>query len=119
MTQIDLEDFIKRGIAAQSAAKRAGDEAMAQVASHNPSWMEKAITHIRAFSAGGALTGEQIRYSVTNAGLGEPGSPNAWGALIRLAIKRGYLIHSGRYEPMTDKRSHGRKTPVYVRTGAL
>lgn len=57
-------------------------------------------------------TGEDIRRQLTAAGI-TPHHANAWGALVRCAIKRGLLHPTGRYLPMVAVSSHARKTAEY------
>ncbi|MFZ0270967.1 MAG: hypothetical protein WAL34_03870 [Acidobacteriaceae bacterium] len=58
------------------------------------------------------VIGEDIRRMLLPH-VGHPGSPNAWGALIRRAIKKGLIVATGEYRHMKEKRSHARRTMVY------
>lgn len=58
-------------------------------------------------------TGEGIRLAVM---LPPPHHHNAWGAVIRMAVRRGLLMDTGQMAHMTSKKSHARRSPVYRRT---
>jgi len=62
----------------------------------------------------GRYTGETIRAKLLAKEIA-PHHPNAWGALILAAIKRGMLHHTGHYVPMRSKKSHAHKNEVYER----
>lgn len=102
--QIDLEEFLARA------------EAVTQVESHNKTWLAEGLAMIAEPThdmQGWVGTGEDLRKKLTR--LRRPGHPNAWGALIMQAVRKGLLIPTGRYLPMKDKSSHARKTPEYRR----
>ena len=113
----DLFDFIERGRRAQAAAEKARDEALAQVAANNPTWMDDALGAINNMPTCWAGIGEDLRGYVSSV-VGDPGHPNAWGALINTAVRRGLLFPTGRYLKMRQKKSHARKTPEYRRAHA-
>lgn len=126
--QLDLEAFIARGQAAQAAvdravnavdcaageAERARDAALARTKTNNAQWTESAILTVEGWVAGWTGTGENIRHAVESIA-GEPGHPNAWGMLVRILLKRGIIVRTGRYLKMQDKKSHARMTPEYRR----
>ena len=102
----------------QPDAKDARDTALEAVerTSRASGWFGKALSQLEYMCrarAGTELTGEDIRHSLERCGLGDPHSPNVWGALVRSGIKKGWLNETGRWVPMMDPRSHARKTQVY------
>lgn len=99
-------------------ATEARDIALARVERHaGPKWSDAAQDAIRSLPAGLRLTGEGIRAHVS-ARIGEPHSPNAWGAVVRMAVIRGVLVRTGEWTPMTHPKSHARLTPIYLVSGA-
>ena len=58
------------------------------------------------------FSGEDIRYALTPL-VGKPRSPNAWGALIAFALRRGIIEATGEYRKMKCVTSNARKTAVY------
>jgi hypothetical protein len=96
------------------AAAAARDKSLAQVMGHNEKWTARALNYIRLIGAGTILTGETIRERLVIAGI-EPGHPNAWGSLIRLASRHRLIEPTGNYVPMRQKKSHARMTPEYRR----
>jgi len=94
----------------------AGDTAIACVQASHSAWMERGIALIRTFPMCEEATGEDIRMWLGERGLTEPDHHNAWGGLIRWAISQELIEATGKYLPMKAEKSHGRKTPVYIRT---
>lgn len=101
MKQLDLEDAIKER-----------DAALASVAANAGSWMERGLEAIGALPKSFTGTAEEIRLEIK---VPPPHHHNAWGALIRVAVKRGLLAEIGMGQ-MKTKRSHARRTPLYLRT---
>lgn len=99
-----------------AASREARDIALHQVASHSGDFMEQGLEAIRSLPPL-EFTGEAIRRQLTAMGI-TPHHFNAWGALVRSAIKRGMLIDTGRTAPMTAIGSHARKTTVYSKVSA-
>ncbi len=91
------------------------DKALDRVRGHNPRWTAGALAVIRQLPIGWVGTGEDVRHAVNRAMVGQPSSPNAWGALIKAAINLKLLTHTGRWLKMKDKGSHARMTPEYRR----
>ena len=79
---------------------------------HNP-FTQRALKAISELGAG-YYTGERVRHYLEALNI-RPQSANAWGSVISQAIKRKLLTETGKYEPMKDEGSHGRKTQVYYR----
>ncbi len=58
------------------------------------------------------VTGEDIRVGCIQLGI-IPASPNAWGGIILSAANRGLIAETGVYVPMSQTRSHKRRTAVF------
>lgn len=95
---------------AESRAAR--DQSLAQVSDNNETWGDRVLHRVSRLPAGWVGTGEDIRRMI----LDSPGHPNAWGAIINAAVKRGYLVKTGQYLQMKSKSSHARMTPEYRRS---
>lgn len=95
-------------------ARRARDAGMARVAAKNDSWLERAIDLASRVVQEGETTGELIRLRLLRSGLAAPSNPNAWGALVRTMVARGFLIDSGRSTHATDVKSHACRVPVWL-----
>jgi hypothetical protein len=98
-----------------SAAKAARDEALERVTESGGDWQDRALLMLRRLPPGFEGTGEAFRLRLITDGLDKPHHHNAWGALIRHAIRLGHLQDTGKMAHMRTVRSHARKTPVYVR----
>jgi hypothetical protein len=91
------------------------DEALAKVERSNSEWMEQALSAVRQMNFrhyGREVTGEEIRQYVSDR-LPAPLSPNAWGALVATAVKRGWLVDTGRTAKPKDPRSHASRKPLW------
>ncbi len=64
---------------------------------------------------GRTLTGEDIRFRVEGLGI-TANSPNQWGGIVQSLINEGVLTRTNDFTRMTDPRSHGRTTRVYLRS---
>lgn len=95
-----------------AASVAARDEALDRVALHAGSEFMKAGLFAIANIRNEDVTGEAIRVILVGKGI-KPHHPNAWGILVRQAVKLGLLIETGLYTKMTDVRSHARKTQIY------
>lgn len=93
-------------------AAGARDAALAQVSHNAGTFTDAALTALRQFPQGYEGTGEQIRLLIERRGI-RPHHPNAWGAVINTAVRRGLLTDTGRMERMNTLKSHARKTSVY------
>ena len=113
MGSAPLLDFI--------ASAKARDEGMQRVLDNNQDWFALAMIQLGQFARtrdGYAnteygITGEDVRVALLPH-VGKPQSPHAWGALINKAVRDGILVATGQYRAMKDKRSHARKTAVYM-----
>lgn len=97
------------------ASKAARDDALAKVSDHAGEWMDTAYAALLTIRIGTELTGEDVRRRLSEMGCPLPHHHNAWGALIRSAIRRRVLRDTGRLVHMRSVRSHGRRTALYVR----
>ena len=97
--------------------RAARDAGIARVAAHSPKWFDEAMEFVRIEVPPGWIgLSEDIRFMAQGTSVGLPRHHNAWGSLAMHAAKRGYLEATGRWLPMRDVSSHGRKTPQYRRT---
>jgi len=93
---------------------------MARTTENNPDWSSLAILQLEQLAksrAGWAnteygVTGEDIRAMLITH-VGYSSSPNAWGALVNRAVRKGIIVAAGQYRAMKDVRSHARETPIY------
>jgi hypothetical protein len=94
-----------------AASRAARDMALAQVQEHTLDWWAAACAQV-AQLRGWMGTGEDLRL-VVRAVVGDPHSPNAWGALTATAIRNEWLSRTGERRAMRSVRSHARRTDVY------
>lgn len=81
--------------------------------SRRKDWVIASLMCIAELPASSTVTGEEIREFLLENGVEPPHHQNVWGALIRIAIARGYLEPTGDVRPMKSPQAHGRRTPVY------
>ena len=93
-------------------AQQARDNALNQVSGNTGKWMHKALVAVSDLRSGADLTGEDIRMRVADR-VGNPHHPNAWGALIKAALKANLITPAGKHRAMQTVKSHARSTPVY------
>lgn len=94
--------------------------AFLQVQANGPAWMTdflERVENICDSRPGYMLTGEELRTALKADGLAAPHHPNAWGAAIAAARRRGLLKETGRWIAMRGPKSHARRTPQYVLVG--
>jgi len=90
------------------------DKALDRVLGHTGPWIGMALAHVLlVIPRGVPHTGEEIRLLLTREGLPPPHHHNAWGAMMRVAIRRGIIREVGMGQ-MATKKSHARRTPLYV-----
>jgi hypothetical protein len=92
------------------------DEGIERVRRNNDIWTEVALGRVEKLSLENPhtrLTGEDIRMILSDKGLPSPKSPNAWGSLINIAIKRRLIRPTGLYQPTNDPRSHACQKPIH------
>lgn len=92
---------------------KARDEAMKRVAENSGSWRGNAFVALSLLPKGYTGTGEDIRIRLRMKGLAAPHHPNAWGELIKSAIKIGKLVPTKEMRKMKTEKSHARMTRVY------
>lgn len=97
-----------------SVAERERDKALARIRGNNTRWLVDALKIVSNLHGSWVGTGEDI-HQVVHECLGLPSHHNAWGMLIRMAIKRQLIKPTGRYLKMKTKKSHARMTPEYRR----
>lgn len=102
----------------RSAAIMDGQVGMDRAISHNLSWKDVVMNAIIGLPFGTKGTFEDFRNKVVGTA-GEPGHPNAWGAVANALIRQGILQDTGEVAHMTGKRSHGRKSAVLFRTNKV
>jgi hypothetical protein len=97
------------------SARAARDAGIEQTRTKNAEWMERALQMLPAMRHEGCVltTGEGMRIWLLLKGLEEPSSPNAWGAMVRLAMSRGLIRDTGRVVQMVTEKSHARRTPLW------
>ena len=104
---MDLFDFTQAIVAR--------DEGIAKVADNSQPWFARDYVALAQFcksNRGAEVIGEDIRRALMDQGL-KPHHPNAWGALIRCAVKDEYLHRTGAWRSPSAVASHGRPTSVY------
>jgi len=92
------------------------DQGMALVAANAGMWTIRAqqlLTAICERYAGHERTGEALANYIVEQ-IGSPHHHNALGSLCGWAVKKGYLVDSGKPRVKLQKpSSHSRKTPIY------
>lgn len=92
------------------------DEGIARVSGRNTAWLDNALALIASEVAPGTeLMGEDLR---AIPGIGEPTHPNAFGALVRTAIRRGLIEPTGQFRKAKRETIHAHRLAVYRRTRA-
>jgi hypothetical protein len=98
----------------------ARDAALDGVLNRNWIWRAQIMDFIENdLHQGWKGTGEDIRHLAQEAGIVNPGHPNAWGAAIMQAVKNRWLQRTGRMHQPKDKASHSRGIWEYVRFDPL
>jgi hypothetical protein len=101
-----------------SESRRRRDAGIQRVTEHNESWHTKCLDYLGHLSKRsypiipGDFLGEDIRDLLTDV-IGEPRHVNAWGALIQAAVKKGYLLDTGRYTKARSVKAHARTVKIY------
>jgi len=90
------------------------DDGIARVTAKSGEWMSKAQECAARFlsTLSGSLTSDEIRDAVREK-IGEPHHGNAWGALTRWLILKGYLLRTGRLALSSRASNHAHANPVY------
>ena len=97
------------------SSRAARDIALSTVAEHSGTFIDEALAIIQKLPDTWTGTGEDVRHICQAQGV-TPHHPNANGALINTAVKRGLLIPTDRFVQMREKSSHARVTRVYRRS---
>lgn len=92
-------------------ARSIRDRKINQISKNSKNFMKESLLKISLLKCG-KYTGEDIRYLLTKDGL-IPHHPNAWGALISHAVRKGIIKETGLFTQMLSKKSHARKTQIY------
>ena len=96
-------------------AEEERDKALEQIVTKAGEYVPQALRQIRYLFQDRPeweATGEDIRLLVEKV-IGQPHHPNAWGAIIRMALKEGIISRTGEWRQMRTPKSHARQTPVY------
>ena len=96
-------------------AQRRKQAKLAQVEENSGGWMGEVLSAVADFAddhKGMVVTGETIR-NIIEPIAGAPHHHNAWGAAITQMVRKGYLVPTGRWVPMTGPKSNARKTLEY------
>ncbi len=89
------------------------DHALTSVLAHaGTTWQESAKAIVRTMQ--GEFTGECIRLCCEAQGIVPP-HHNAWGAIVREALREKLIVPTGEWRPMSGAKSHARITRVYRR----
>lgn len=77
-------------------------------------WREIAIALVlKYFNTVGEALFEDARAYAIECGIGNPPSPNAWGAVALAMSKRNLIARTGVFLPSKAAKSHGRFQPVW------
>lgn len=80
---------------------------------HAEGWADTAMASLAEFCMQRKASGqrsfkfEDFRSFATSAGLPHPNSHKIWGALPRIAIKRGMIAWTGEHVPAQSAKTHG------------
>lgn len=99
-----------------AAARAARDAGIARAAANAGEFMSLGLTLIAAMPPG-EYQGEDIRRFLNARGV-FPHKHNAYGALIRDALRRGLIAATGRFEATKSLKTHAHKTQVYTKEDA-
>ena len=97
------------------AGLRLKETGVAQVTAANAGWMaraEQCVELARKYLDMKAVNADVLRTLVVE-WIGEPGSPNAWGALFTHLQTSGKLAYTGTHTRSTRKAARGRQIPVW------
>jgi len=102
-------------------ASRRRDEGIARVEENAGAWLEdagEALGRLVETFPGKEAPWDHLKALLLVGGLRKPHHPNAWGGLVRRAVKAGWLTRVG-YTTASSPQSHGTEMRVYrVRGGA-
>ena len=104
-------DKDRQWLVSSNAGRMLRDEGIKRVIENSETWQDRALRIIQAAQFD-QVTGEELREPVVLA-IGEPHHPNAWGALINTAVKRGLIVKTGQYTQMRRASAHARVNAIY------
>lgn len=99
----------------RTEATRRRDEGIARVEENSGAWLEDAgaaLEKLVADMPGQECPWEGFKAILLGEGLRPPHHPNCWGALVRRAVKAGWLVRVG-YCTASSPESHGTEMRVY------
>jgi hypothetical protein len=99
----------------QSLGKQLRDDGMDAILATQQGWKASVVTLVKRYLRGKEVTGEEIRLFVRPQ-VGNPGHPNAWGAVIYSMVSEGLLVDTGRVHHCAIPSSHARRLPVWYVT---
>lgn len=101
------------------SGRKARDEGIGRVSSHNETWIEKCKREAAIFATTRQFfTGEDIRFHCQEY-VGEPKHHNAWGALTCSLVKGKVIEATGEWAQSKEKTSHATKIQIYRRVTNL
>jgi len=96
-------------------ARVARDEGVARVTWNSKEWMPQAIEAFEDhIEFGIPFIAEEMR-DILSKWIDQPHSPNAWGALSLVLVRRKQICKTGVHRSMKHVKSHARATPEYIR----
>ena len=98
-------------------ARSGRDEGIARTSCKNKEWLSAYYKFVASIPSGRVGTAEDIR-RIAAPVIGEPSSPNTWGAACNGAFRHGFLVKTGKMVTPKAKKSHARAIQQYRRTGA-
>jgi hypothetical protein len=90
----------------------APETAAARLREGHGNWRDRAMLGL-SLIVGFTGTAEDIRIRLIMKGLGKPHHHNAWGELIKEALRRDLIFPTGERRRMKTGKSHARETAVY------
>ena len=97
------------------SAEASRNEAIERVVANTPEWFKANYYRLMAEQAPGLevpFTGEDFRF-YAEPRIGHPHHQNSWGGLWNGAVRRGWVIATGRRKQMEGPLSNARKTDLY------
>jgi hypothetical protein len=91
----------------------ARDAGIKQTVENNQTFSDGFRAHVRSLPVGWVGIAEELRRGWI--GL-PPKTPHAWGGVVQGLVRGGWLELTGVRRPMTDTKSHARRTDEYRRT---
>jgi hypothetical protein len=101
-------------------AERLRDAGLRKVEANSDGWINLALIALHqerreALKAGNGdfiFTVNNIK-SLVLIDVGKPHHHNAWGALVKAAMKKGLIVDTGGWIRSTEPKSHARRIPTY------